>query len=161
MGSENTRIRLSSEFWAIIGSALAIGALMLTVSGWHRSDIQSLRERIAGVEGNLRGEMGSLESNLRGDMSSLETNLRGEVANLETNLRGEIANVETNLRGEIANVETNLRAEIKSLDKGLSGRIDKLEEGQALISARLAVVESHVLGASPVSQLGTDADATL
>ena len=117
MASEITRIRLSSEFWAIIGSAVAIGALMLTVSGWHRSDIQSLRERMTGVEGNLRGEM--------------------------------------------ANLETNLRAEIKALDQGLSARIDKLEEGQALISARLAVVESHVLGASSVSQPGADADATL
>ena len=146
MASENTRIRLSSEFWAIIGSAVAIGALMLTVSGWHRSDIQSLRERIVGVEEKLHGEMG----NLRGNMGSLESNLRADMARLESNLRG-----------EMANLETGLRAEIKALDNRLSARIDKLEEGQALISARLTVVESHVLGALTVPQPGTDADARL
>ena len=140
--SENTRIRLSSEFWAIIGSAVAIGALMLTVSGWHRGDIQSLRERIGGVEGVLHGEMGSL----RGEMGSL---------------RGEMGSLESNLRGEIANLETNLRAEIQGLDDRLSARIDRLQEGQTLISARLAVLESHVLGASSVSQLGADADPRL
>ena len=126
--SENTRIRLSSEFWAIIGSAVALGALMLTVSGWHRSDIQSLRERIVGVEGNLRADMATLETNLRADMAALEANLRGE---------------------------------IKALDDRLSARIDSLQEGQTLIGARLAVVESHVLGASSVSQLGADAEPTI
>ena len=135
MASENTRVRLSSEFWAIIGSAVAIGALMLTVSGWHRSDIQSIRERIVGVEEKLHAEMGSL----RGNLGSLESSLRGEMANLET----------------------DLRAEIKALDDGLSARIDRLQEGQALISARLAVVESHVLGESSVSQVGADADPWL
>jgi len=58
-------------------------------------------------------------------------------------------------------LETGLRAEIKALDNRLSARIDKLEEGKALISARLTVVESHVLGALTVPQPGTDADARL
>ena len=106
MGNQSTQSRLSAEFWAIIGSAIAIGALVLTVSGWHRGDIQGLRV-----------EMGSMETGLRGDMGNLETNLRGE---------------------------------IRLVDEKLSAKIDKLEQGQAGISARLAVVESHVLGGSAV-----------
>ncbi len=95
---------MSSEFWAIIGSAIAIGALMLTVSGWHRGDIQSLRVEMGGVEASLRGE--------------------------------------------IRTVDAKLSREIRAVDAKLSGKIDKLEEGQARIDARLAVVESHVLGVS-------------
>ena len=89
-------VRLSSEFWAIIGSAVAVGALVLTVSGWHRGDMQVLRV-------------------------------------------------------EMGNLETNLRGEIRLVDEKLSAKIDKLEQGQAGISARLAVVESHVLGGSAVA----------
>ena len=128
--------RRSSEFWAIVGSAIAIGALILTVSGWQRSDIRE-----------LRGEIRSVDSNLRGDMATLETNLRGELASLETNLRGELASLETNLRSELQAVEEKLSSEIESL-----------QEGQALIGARLAVVESHVLGASSVARSGTGSE---
>ena len=138
MSNKSTHlVRLSSEFWAIIGSAVAVGALVLTVSGWHRGDIQGLRV-----------EMGSMEAGLRGDMGNLESNLRGEMSNLETNLRGEMVNLEGNLRGDMKGLEAGLRGEIKAVDEKLSAKIDKLERGQAGISARLAVVESHVLGAS-------------
>ena len=124
--------RRSSEFWAIVGSAIAIGALILTVSGWQRSDIRELR----------------------GDIRGVDSNLRGEIATLETNLRGEIATLETNLRGEIATLETNLRGELQAVEVKLSSKIESLQEGQALIGARLAVVESHVLGASSVARSG-------
>lgn len=103
--------RRSSEFWAIVGSATAIGALILTVSGWQRSDIRELR--------------------------------------------GEIRSVDSNLRGELASLETNLRSELQAVEDKLSSKIESLQEGQALIGARLAVVESHVLGASSVARSGT------
>ncbi len=139
--------RRSSEFWAIVGSAIAIGALILTVSGWQRSDIRELRGDIRGVDSNLRGEI-----------ATLETNLRGEIATLETNLRSEIATLETNLRSEIATLETNLRGELQTVEEKLSSKIESLQEGQALIGARLAVVESHVLGASSLARSGTGSE---
>ncbi len=139
--------RRSSEFWAIVGSAIAIGALILTVSGWQRSDIRELRGDIRGVDSNLRGEI-----------ATLETNLRGEIATLETNLRGEIATLETNLRSEIATLETNLRGELQTVEEKLSSKIESLQEGQALIGARLAVVESHLLGASSLARSGTGSE---
>ena len=117
--------RRSSEFWAIVGSAIAIGALILTVSGWQRSDIRELRGDIRGVDSNLRGE---------------------------------IATLETNLRGEIATLETNLRGELQAVEEKLSSKIESLQEGQALIGARLAVVESHVLGASSLARSGTGSE---
>ncbi len=142
---------MSSEFWAIIGSAIAIGALMLTVSGWHRGDIQSLRAEMIGREAALRGEMGSVQTSLRGEMGSFQTNLRGELANLEANLRSDMGRLERNLRGDMERLEVNLRGEIRAVDAKLSSKIDELEQGQARIDARLAVVESHVLGASAVA----------
>ena len=128
--------RRSSEFWAIVGSATAIGVLILTVSAWQRSDIRELR----------------------GDIRGVDSNLRNVIATLETNLRGEIATLETNLRGEIATLETNLRGELQTVEEKLSSKIESLQEGQALIGARLAVVESHVLGASSVARSGTGSE---
>ncbi len=150
--------RRSSEFWAIVGSAIAIGALILTVSGWQRSDIRELRGDIRGVDSNLRGEIATLETNLRGEIATLEINLRGEIATLETNLRSEIVTLGTNLRGEIATLETNLRGELQTVEEKLSSKIESLQEGQALIGARLAVVESHVLGASSLARSGTGSE---
>ena len=59
---DESRPRRSSEFWAIIGSAVAIGALTLTVSGWHRSDMESLRAQIGGVRDELRAEIGGVRA---------------------------------------------------------------------------------------------------
>ena len=47
----------SPEFWAIIGSAIAVGALVLTVSGWQRSDIQDLRGQIRALDTKLSREI--------------------------------------------------------------------------------------------------------
>ena len=132
---DESRPRRSSEFWAIIGSAVAIGALTLTVSGWHRSDIESLRAQIGGVRDELRAEIGGV---------------RAEIGGVRAEMRAEIGGV----RAEIAGV----RGEIRSLDERLTGRIDTLQEGQAQIFARLAVLESHVLGAAPVAQWGSAAE---
>ena len=114
---DESRPRRSSEFWAIIGSAVAIGALTLTVSGWHQSDMESLRAEIGSVRAEMRAEIGGV-------------------------------------RAEIAGV----RGEIRTLDERLTGRIDTLQEGQAQIFARLAVLESHVLGTAPVAQWGSAAE---
>ena len=132
---DESRPRRSSEFWAIIGSAVAIGALTLTVSGWHRSDIESLRAEIGG----LRGEIGGLRAEMRTEIGGVRAEMRAEIGGV---------------RAEIAGV----RGEIRSLDERLTGRIDTLQEGQAQIFARLAVLESHVLGAAPVAQWGSAAE---
>lgn len=119
-------VGLSSEFWAIIGSATAIGALVLTVSGWHRGDIQGLRAEMGGVEASLSGEIRAVDAKLS----------------------AEIRAVDAKLSAEIRAVDAKLSGEIQAVDAKLSSKIDKLEEGQARIDARLGVVESHVLGVS-------------
>ena len=147
---DESRPRRSSEFWAIIGSAVAIGALMLTVSGWHRSDIESLRAEIGGVRaeiGGVRGEIGGV----RGEIGGLRAEMRTEIGDVRAEMRAEIGGV----RGEIG----GLRGEVRALDERLSGRIDKLQEGQAQMVARLAVLESHVLGTAPVAQWGSAAES--
>ena len=153
---DESRPRRSSEFWAIIGSAVAIGALTLTVSGWHRSDMESLRAQIGGVRDELRAEIGGVRAEIggvRAEIGGVRAEMRAEIGGVRAEIggvRGEIAGV----RGEIAGV----RGEIRSLDERLTGRIDTLQEGQAQIFARLAVLESHVLGAAPVAQWGSAAE---
>ena len=42
--------RLGPEFWAVIGTGVAIAALILTVAGWQRADMRDLSRKIEGVQ---------------------------------------------------------------------------------------------------------------
>lgn len=111
--------KLTPEFWAIVGSAIAllvgligIAALLLTVAGWIRDDMQSMGTRIDGLDTRLTGEIKALDAKLTGEIKALDTRLTGEIKALDTKLTGEI--------------------------KALVGKVGALDK-------RLAVVESHVL----------------
>ena len=41
---------LGPEFWAIIGTGVAIAALILTVAGWQRADMRELRQPIEAMQ---------------------------------------------------------------------------------------------------------------
>ena len=122
--------KLTPEFWAIVGSAIAllagligIAALLLTVAGWIRDDMQSMGTRIDGLDTRLTGEIKALDAKLTGEIKALDTRLTGEIKALDIKLTGEIKALDTKLTGEI---------------KALVGKVGALDK-------RLAVVESHVL----------------
>ena len=63
MSDEHAKSTLKpgSEFWTIIGTSVAMGALILTVTGWLREDIRDLG---AGLSA-LRGEVSELAVGLK------------------------------------------------------------------------------------------------
>lgn len=87
-------VGLSSEFWAIIGSATAIGALVLTVSGWHRGDIQGLRAEMGGVEASLSGEIRAVDAKLSGEIRAVDAKLSSEIRAVDAKLSSKIDKLE-------------------------------------------------------------------
>lgn len=57
---------LGPEFWAVIGTGIAIAALILTVAGWQRADTRELRQEIRALDDNLSGKIETIQSDLAG-----------------------------------------------------------------------------------------------
>jgi archaellum component FlaC len=74
-----------------------------------------VREEIAGLGADLRGEIGALRSELRQEIAGLGSDLRQEIAGLESDLRQEISGLGSELRQEIAEVRSDLGRDIKDL----------------------------------------------
>ena len=58
----------SADRWAAVGAAIAIGALMLTVTGWLRDDIRSLAidlTTLGGVVQTLSAEVRTLQVDVK------------------------------------------------------------------------------------------------
>ncbi len=45
--------RASPEFWTIVGTLVAMGALILTVTGWLREDIRDVSAGLKALEGQV------------------------------------------------------------------------------------------------------------
>ena len=60
---------LGPEFWAIIGTGVAIAALILTVAEWQRADMWELRQQIEAMQlgqSEIRERLSAVESLIGG-----------------------------------------------------------------------------------------------
>ena len=57
---------LGPECGAIIGTGVAIAALILTIAGWQGADTRELRQEIRALDDNLSGKIDTLQGNLAG-----------------------------------------------------------------------------------------------
>ena len=79
--------KLSAEFWAVIGSAVAIGALVLSTTG-------SLGDQIDGVDNKIERGNAELRSEIR-KLQAGQSAIRERLARLETLAGIDVAAVET------------------------------------------------------------------
>ena len=143
MADESLVRKLSPEFWAIIGAGVTllvaivgIAALILTVAGWIREDMQAMDARI-----------GHLDAKLSAEIRALDTKLSAEIRVLDAKLSAEIRALDAKLSDKISALDAKLSGEISALDSKLSGEMREIDGKVAVIDKRLAVVESHVLDA--------------
>ena len=65
----------SPEFWTIIGTLVAMGALILTVTGWLREDIRGLGAGLNVLQGEVNALAIGLNA-LRGEVNVLAVGLK-------------------------------------------------------------------------------------
>ena len=111
-------------------STLAVALLMFTLNDIN-DGLDSLGERIDGVEVSLGERIDGVEVSLGERIDGVEVSLGERIDRVEVNLGERIDRVEVNLNGRIDRVEVNL-----------NGRIDRLE---AKVDAGFAAQGAHIV----------------
>ena len=81
---------LGPEFWAVIGTAVAIAMLILTVAGWQRADMRALDlklETIQEGQGSIRERLKAVEvgqSAIRDHLLGVEARIGAAVVEPES-----------------------------------------------------------------------------
>ena len=122
-------------------STLAVALLMFTLNDIN-DGLDSLGERIDGVEVSLGERIDGVEVSLGERIDGVEVSLGERIDGVEVSLGERIDGVEVSLGERIDRVEVNLNGRIDRVEVNLNGRIDRLE---AKVDAGFAAQGAHIV----------------